>query len=413
MMFSTRMNTLAISIGCAMLAGSAHAGGLFLTTFATPAMGTASAGANAVADDASTAFNNPAGMTRLDDHSLLTGLAPGFTDIKFDPDKDTPTDGGDGGHQGSFVPMMNASYVHKISDRWRLGMNMFSLSGAGLDPNDGWTGRHSMTEIELLTLSFLPTVAVRVTDWLSVGGGPLITYGRLDVKLRVPLSLFGEPTVKLDDLTDWDVTPAVGILLEPTDRLRFGVMYFGKIDFHLDGDVKIPAGAGTPGINLDLPLAQAVRTSVYWEVNDTIDLMMSGGWEDWSVAKNLPISAGAVSADLPLNYRDTWYLGAGIHYKVGDRWTLQTGFRYDSSALKDGDRTVALPSDQVLTAGVGVKYDWSEKLRIGFHFGYTDLGKAKVNQPGIVKGKYRHNDLYLFGVTLNWKELPWSGRGTF
>jgi long-chain fatty acid transport protein len=252
-----------------------------------------------------------------------------------------------------------------------------------------------------------------LTDWLSIGGGPLITYGRLDLELRAPLPLLGEPKVKLDDLTDWAVAPFVSVLLEPTERLRFGVLYMGETDLNLDGDLKIPVGAGTPGINLDLPLAQAVRTSIYWEVNDTVALMMNSGWEDWSTAKELPISAGAISADVPLNFRDTWYLGAGIHYKVGDKWTLQAGFRYDSSALKDSDRTVAFPVDQILTAGVGAKYDWSEKLQIGFHFGYTDLGKSRVNQPGIVKGKYRHNDLYLFGVTLNWKKLPWSGRGTF
>lgn len=106
-MVSTRLISLAIGVGWAVLGASAHAGGLYLGTFATPSMGTAGAGANAIAMDASTAFNNPAGMTRLEDHQVLMGLAPGFTDIEFDADSDTPTPGGDGGQQGSFIPMMN------------------------------------------------------------------------------------------------------------------------------------------------------------------------------------------------------------------------------------------------------------------------------------------------------------------
>ena len=60
----------------ALLASSVQAGGLYVPTFGTPSMGVASAGANAIADDASTAIQNPAGMTRLDDHALLGGLAP-------------------------------------------------------------------------------------------------------------------------------------------------------------------------------------------------------------------------------------------------------------------------------------------------------------------------------------------------
>jgi long-subunit fatty acid transport protein len=43
---------------------SAHAGGLFLYEMGTPDLGTGSAGRAAAADNAATAFGNPAGMTR-------------------------------------------------------------------------------------------------------------------------------------------------------------------------------------------------------------------------------------------------------------------------------------------------------------------------------------------------------------
>ena len=41
-----------------------------------------------------------------------------------------------------------------------------------------------MTEVSLLTISIAPALAVRVTDWLSIGGGPVVTYGVLDWELR-------------------------------------------------------------------------------------------------------------------------------------------------------------------------------------------------------------------------------------
>ena len=46
------------------LAAPAWAGGLYIQEFATPSLGSANAGAQAWADNASTAFFNPAGMTR-------------------------------------------------------------------------------------------------------------------------------------------------------------------------------------------------------------------------------------------------------------------------------------------------------------------------------------------------------------
>ncbi len=393
------------------LAGPSHAGGLYLSSFGDPSMGTASAGANAIANDASTAQTNPAGMTRLDDHRFLGGLAPGFSTVKFKADQQTPSGGGDGGDQGDFVPISSTSYVHKLSDRWRLGMGLVSFSGASLKPNDDWAGRFETTKVTLFSLTFLPTVAVRVTDWLSVGAGAAISYGRLDMDVLADAPMFGDPKVKLDDMDDWAVAPVVSVLIEATPELRFGVVYQGETEFHLDGKIKIPAGA-TPAIELELPLAQAVRTSIYWDATDRIALVMNTGWEDWSVAKSLPVSTTGVSGGIPLKFRDTWYLGLGGYYQLNDEWTLQTGFRYDSSALKDKNRTVALPVDRLWTVGVGGLYDYSEKLKIGLAFSWTNLGSASVNNT-TVKGKYTRNEVFLFNVSFNWKKLPWSGRGTF
>jgi long-chain fatty acid transport protein len=201
------------------------------------------------------------------------------------------------------------------------------------------------------------------------------------------------------------------VLIEPRPDLRFGVVYQGETEFHLDGDIKLPVGF-TPGLDLDFPLAQAVRSSVYWDATDRIALVMNAGWEDWSVMRSLPVSTTNGSANVPLNFRDTWYIGAGGFYQLNDQWTLQTGFRYDSSALKDRDRTTVLPVDRVWTVGVGGLYDYSEKLKIGLAFSWSNLGSAPVNRAS-VKGKYSRNDLLLFNVSLNWKKLPWSGRGTF
>jgi len=163
---------------------------------------------------------------------------------------------------------------------------------------------------------------------------------------------------------------------------------------------------------LELPMARAVRASAYWDATDRIALVMNSGWEDWSTAKSLPISAANAGAAIPLKFRDTWYIGLGGYYQLNDKWTLQSGFRYDSSALKDTNRTTALPVDRIWTLAAGGLYDYSEKLKIGFAFSWSNLGSAPVNNPR-VKGKYTRNDVFLFNVSLNWKKLPWSGRGTF
>ena len=99
-------------------ASSALAGGLYLNEFATPSMGTAGAGQEALSADASTnfAFHNPAGMTRLDGHQISLGAGVLWGDSEFETDDDTPFGGGDGGDQASWRG-------HKRSN-WAVGGNV-------------------------------------------------------------------------------------------------------------------------------------------------------------------------------------------------------------------------------------------------------------------------------------------------
>ncbi len=123
--------------------GDALAGALYINEFATPSMGVAGAGQEAVANDASTnfAFHNPAGMTRLEGHSVSLGAGLLVGDTRFDTDSDTPFSGGDGGDQAGFAPLLGSHGVLSVTDDLKLGMSVFSISGAALDPNSGWSGR--------------------------------------------------------------------------------------------------------------------------------------------------------------------------------------------------------------------------------------------------------------------------------
>ena len=76
-----------IALATVLPIAPAVAGGLYIQEFATPSMSVAGAGAQAVADDASTAFHNPAGMPRLEGHQLLNGAGVIISDTKFDAER--------------------------------------------------------------------------------------------------------------------------------------------------------------------------------------------------------------------------------------------------------------------------------------------------------------------------------------
>ncbi|MGH0032702.1 MAG: OmpP1/FadL family transporter [Myxococcota bacterium] len=389
----------------------ASAGGLYLTEFGTPNMGVAGAG-EARADDASTAIHSPAGMTRLDEHQLMLGAAVGFSTVNFDPSRNATGNqnmGSSGGEQGGFVPILSGHYVHKLSDRLRLGTSLLSFSGSVLDPENGWLGRGEITYISLFTLSVVPNLAYRVTDWLSVAGGAAVTYGRLDYDLRSPGPLGLE--AKIDDADDVAAAGMASVLIEPSENLRFAVKYLSETDFDLDGDVDLSPGLSGV-VDVDQPLAQFVRASAWWQATDRVALMAVLGWEDWSTAGSVPTSFNAGTVQIPLEWKDTYKIGGGIHYRASDLWTLQAGVTYDTSPVEKADRLAALPVDRQIRWAVGGLYDWSEHTRVGLAFNWIDLGRASIDNARI-RGSYSRNDLFLLALNVNWKQLPWSGRGTW
>ena len=64
-------------------AGTAMAGGLIAYEIGTADVGLASAGYNVRAQDASTVFTNPAGMTRLDGTQILAAGQVDYSNLEF------------------------------------------------------------------------------------------------------------------------------------------------------------------------------------------------------------------------------------------------------------------------------------------------------------------------------------------
>jgi long-chain fatty acid transport protein len=377
------------------------AGGLYLNEFGTPSMGVAGAGANAVASDASTSFHNPAGMTRIKGNELMGTAGLLKATVEFDPDADTPvTTGGDGGDAGGLAPIIGGFYVHSLSDKWKLGANLITISGAVLDYDDDWTGRYLNTEVTLLTMTFFPTIAYQVNDWLSLGGGPQIMYADLEMKAKAPPKT-GTGEVKIDG-NDIAFGFGLGALFELSERTRFGLVYQSEIEPEFDGDVSIDPIGIEVSTDTKITLARFIKLSGYHELNDRWALLGTVGWEDWSAFEDVNISTDSGSQKIPRNWDDTWKFAAGVHYRPVEKWLLQLGFSYDTSPVEKEDRTPDMPIDRQIRYATGVQYKWSERLSIGTQFVYADYGKAKIDN-NLLKGDYDRNDIFFFAANANWK----------
>ncbi len=385
-----------------LITTTALAGGLYLSEFGTPSMGTAGAGSQAVASDASTAWHTPAGMTRLKGKQLMLSGGALLATVKFDKDSDTPIDGGNGGEAGSAAPVLGQFYAHSLTDRLKLGASIMTITGTVLDYNDDWTGRYLNIETKLLTVTFNPTLAYRVTDWLSIGGGPQIMYADFEIKAKAPPpNGTGEVKIDGDDLAyGYNVSG----LFELSEKTRFGIYYQSEIEPEFSGDLKFKGQASSANTSTDteITLAQFIRTSIYHELNDRWALLGTVGWEDWSAFDNINITTSQGTQRVPRNWDDTYKFSAGVHFRPVDQWLLQLGFSYDTSPVDADDRAPDMPIDRQIRYATGVQYQWSEDVSLGGQFVYADYGDARIRND-LLKGDYERNHIFFLAFNVNWK----------
>lgn len=410
----SRFMGLGLVLGLAAIpAAPVHAGGLYLNEFSTTSQANAGAGRGAWVPDASAALHNPAAMTELDDHGFAAGFSAVFGNVRFDPASTSPSGTGRGGNQADFALIPSFSYVHKVSDRLRFGLSVFAEAGAALDPSNSWAGRFEVTDLGLTVLSITPTLALRVTDWLSIGGGPVASYATLDWQLRVrPLLPIGpERQVELDDLDDWQASGRVGLRMTPTENLSVSVFYNSETDFKLRGNARLSAGLA-PSLSTDLPFPQLVEISTHWQATEKLALLGTFNWEDWSTADDLEITLAGRTIGATTGFDDTYKIGVGANYQLNEKWLLQTGLMFDTSAFKNKARTTAIPVDQQIRFALGFQHDLNDAITLGASFVYVNLGDAEV-RTGNVRGDYKNNDLFILGLTLAFHQLPWSGQLSF
>lgn len=363
----------------------AQCGGICLYENGSPDLGRAAAGAGARAQDASTAFWNPAGMTELTGHEIQLGVIASFG--KLDPNLDLGTVTPDpsprgGGNASGFAPLLGGFMSTELPYGIHFGLATTALYGGAVDYASNWTGRDYVTDASLLSFMIQPSFAYAVTDWLSLGAGPVILYTTFTERLKVPTLVGAEPTAKIDKADSWDAGGAFSALLKPFEGTRIGIYYRTEIVADTEGDFEGPLGVN-PTIDTEFTFPQGVNVSLFQQLTDAWALLADAGWTDWSAFSNVPIQIGPIGVTQRRGWHDTWRLAAGVQYVPSEKWTLQTGFGYDSSPVSASRRLPDIPTGEQYRFSAGLQWRPKDYLEIGVSYQFLWFGDMSIDHVAL------------------------------
>ncbi|CAI8823166.1 long-chain fatty acid transport protein [Pseudomonas chlororaphis] len=395
-------------LGLAVVLASSHvfASGFALNEQSVSGMGSGFAGRSSSAEDASTVFGNPAGMSRLKREQASVGAATLFA--KSDISQTRSTFGGQ--EDGDMVPATTVPmgyYVKPIDEHWAFGVGFYVPFGLITDYGSGFAGRYYANKSEVTTLTFQPTISYAFNDTVSIGFGPTINRisGELSGMVLNPLSP-GRNDGKLKSTGDDTALGFnAGILVQATDRTRLGLTYHSKVSYHLDAKTKVTDGIfsvlGVSGrsydASLDVNTPESVDFSVTHQLNNDWTLYLGSTWTRWSRFKELTIentglppllsgSLGTVTEEQ--NWRDTWAHAIGTSYQLNNHWVLRAGLSVDQSPANNTNRGPRIPTGDRTVISFGAGWTPVDNVTIDVAYSYLWEESVRVNDTSATRGAY-------------------------
>ncbi len=373
------------------------AGGLYLYEIGTSDLGLAGAGTAARAEDASTVYANPAGMTRLAGDQFTLGGQALYGKADYKLDGQGKLGGSDPGNVIGWLPGMSGFYSHSVDDRLKLGMAVYGNFGLALDFGDDWAGHNLMDRSALMALTLQPTVAYRLDDHWSIGGGLTANYGYLKVQRD---TVIGSNSQEQHD-GDWAYGARLGVMYEPSSSTRFGLVWTSKTEFDFDINASVTGLFGrthTLPFAATVPMPQQVMGSAYQRLNDRWAIMGNIGWQEWSKFSDITVEGNNVATTNSLKLQDTWHAAFGAQYTLNAQTRLNAGVAFDTSMYKSQSQTsFAAPSGDTWRFGVGMQYVLSPKDEIGVAAEYLRM-QSSSDPSALVSGSYDHPEMLFLSV---------------
>ncbi|MBW3671722.1 MAG: outer membrane protein transport protein, partial [Acidobacteria bacterium] len=338
------------------LALPAYGGAWKLEIMGGKALGSAYAGNAVITEDASSVWFNPAAMTYLDETTLTGGSA--FIDLSIEHNDlgttsllGQPINGPRVTEGGSFFPVPHGYMVVPVSDRLSFGIGFNTPFGLGTDYGETWVGRYQAVNTELLVYNLNPSVAWRVSEQLSIGGGINIQYadgafgemidfgsiGAVSGLPLVPQQHDGKVEITGDD---WMVGYNIGAIWEPIATTRLGATFRsgttakieGPADFVVPPEAEALTGGGVffqdSEAVAELPMPRTSSLSISHALSPRLKVLGDVTWTDWSEFAQLVIEFDDPTQDPVVqvtDWDDALRVSLGGEYEMTDRWIVRFG----------------------------------------------------------------------------------------
>ncbi|HEY8514480.1 MAG TPA: OmpP1/FadL family transporter [Candidatus Binatia bacterium] len=409
-------------VALAVLPHVAQASGFFLLEQSARLQGTSYAGTAALADDATTVYYNPAGMSRIKNWSFAQS---GYlVSIQSELENATATNfgqpvtgpnGRNSAGAGTDSAVGATMAAKRLTDELVVGFAFTVPFGLAYEYGNASIARFTATKSKLVTYNMQPSFAYEFYPGISIGAGFDIIYADVALNQKLQPPGFEEMNVRLQ-ADDWTFGWNAGVLWEITEDYRIGWAYRSPLVFGLRGTAKVSPNPLFDSLQnakatVTFPdtwtLSGVARVHPQWQILGDLQ------WIHWARIQDVnvifqPRGTGQGQAllpnqTLPFGFRNTFRGALGAEYFHDEEWTFRGGVGFDQAASTDRTRTARLPDANRILLSVGIGYNLTRHMAIDVSYTHIFIpGHPKIDQVGTgttLTGEYS-SSVDLFGLQL-------------
>jgi long-chain fatty acid transport protein len=391
--------------------GSAAAAGFAISDDGASGLGNAYAGGAAIADDVSTIYENPAGMSRMQDQytAALQAIDP---TVKFSPDaRNQPaplqTAGGNGGNASNLAVVPNLHVVKALGPQLKFGLSLNSPFGLQTNYDSTWVGRFQALKSSLQTVNLNPSMSYQLSDSVALGAG--ISYQHITGELSQAVNYSAltltpnQEGVSTAKGSDSAFGYNFGALINLDAQTRVGFSYRSQIKYRLKGDVtftNVPAPLASTFVNgpvtVDLTMPALASASMVHALSPDTEVMGDITWTGWSAERTLNVvrSDGTQLSSTPEYWHNAWRVSFGANHRYNEQWLARIGVAFDQSPISSTYRNARLPDSNRRWISLGGQYKPGKDSAVDFAYTHLFMNNASIYQDqtatgaGILSGTY-------------------------
>ncbi len=367
----------------------------------------------AAARGADAAYYNPAAMVYNENANLFEADMTyiGLSAIDFSG----TTGNYSSKKENFFVPSLHYTSKKLGDNGARVGFSI--VVPAGLSKRwDAQPAKSSAEEFTLETVEFNPTMAVPLSDTVSMGVGFRIVHSSGIVK-----SDTGATQVSRDLKGDSiDVGYNLALMMKPISSVSLAATYRSKINLTVEGDASLnylpsihpshDAYSGSASVAVPIPASFNLAAAYTFGSGTTVEAVYERTF--WTAYKNLDFDYdGTVNnatnffgAVVPKNYENTNTYRLGLTQKY-DKWTVMAGLAYDETPVPDATLGYELPDSDAWIYSLGGRYQINQSWNVGVA-GLMDIKESRaINQAGAtgIQGEFSNAKAYLVTAGIEYK----------